>query len=155
MNGILLLISFLLIRFGFLSFLNTGAIKRAAHFPPMSGNGILAYWIYQISNIAIFVYLMFLTVIIEPSWRFYTGIVIYVSGLILCVICMINFAVPSDKGMNLNGLYRFSRNPMYVSYFVYFVGCTVLTKSLILGGIVLIFQTTAHWIYSFRRKVVY
>lgn len=112
----------------------------------MSGNENLAYWIYQISNIAIFVYLCFSTVIIKFSWPFYTGVVIYVSGLILCTICMINFAVPSNEGMNLNGLYRFSRNPMYVSYLVYSVGCVLLTHSPGLCVIVFIFQISSHWI---------
>lgn len=146
MNGFLLLIPFLLIRFGLLSILNKGAIKRAAHFPSMSGNEILAYWIYQISNVAIFVYLCFLKVIIESSWQFYTGLIIYVFGLMLCAISIVNFSVPSNEGLNLNGLYQFSRNPMYLSYFIYFVGCALLTQSLLLYGFVLIFQITSHWI---------
>jgi protein-S-isoprenylcysteine O-methyltransferase Ste14 len=146
MNGFLLLIPFLLIRFGLLSIINKGAIKRASHFPPMSGNEILAYWIYQISNIAIFVFLFFLTVIIEFSWRFYIGLIIYIFGLILCAISVINFSVPSNEGFNYNGLYRCSRNPMYVSYLIYFVGCALLAQSLVLCGIVLIFQITSHWI---------
>lgn len=146
MNGFLLLIPFLLIRFGLLSIINKDAIKRASHFPLMSGNEILAYWVYQISNIAIFVFLFFLTVIIEFSWRFYIGLIIYIFGLILCAISVINFAVPSNEGFNYNGLYRCSRNPMYVSYLIYFVGCTLLTQSLVLCGIVLIFQITSHWI---------
>lgn len=146
MNGFLLLIPFLLIRFVFLSILNKNAIKRAAHFPPMSGNEIIAYWIYQISNVAIFVYLCFLTVIIEFSWLFYTGLTIYIFGLVLCTISIINFAVPSNEGLNHNGLYRFSRNPMYLSYLIYFIGCAFLTRSLVLCVIVLIFQIAAHWI---------
>lgn len=146
MNGFLLLIPFLLIRFGLLSIINKGAIKRASHFPLMFGNEILAYWVYQISNIAIFVSLFFLTVIIEFSWRFYIGLIIYIFGLILCAISVINFAVPSNEGFNYNGLYRCSRNPMYVSYLIYFVGCAFLTQSLVLCGIVLIFQITSHWI---------
>jgi len=146
MNGLLLLIPFLLIRFGLLSIINKDAIKRAAHFPPMYGIEISAYLIYQISNIAIFVFLFFLTVIIEFSWLFYIGITVYILGLILCAISVISFAVPSNEGFNYNGIYHCSRNPMYVSYFIYFVGCALLTQSLVLCGIVLIFQITSHWI---------
>ena len=146
MNGFLLLIPFLLIRFGLLSILDKGSIKRAAHFPPMSGNGILAYWLYQSSNIAIFIYLCFLKVQIELSWRFYAGLMFYVVGLILCAISIINFARPSNGGLNSNGLYRLSRNPMYLSYFIYFVGCVLLTQSCLLCGFVLLFQITSHWI---------
>lgn len=146
MNGFLLLIPFLLIRFALLSKLNRGSIKRAAHFPTMQGNEILAYWIYQISNVAIFVYLCFLTVTIENSWIFIVGIVAYLLGLLLCTISIINFASPLEDGLNCNGIYGFSRNPMYLSYFFLFMSCSLLTQSLILCEIVLIFQISSHWI---------
>lgn len=145
-NGFLLLIPFLLIRFGFLSILSKGAVKRAAYFPPMNGSEVPAYWIYQISNAAIFICLWFLTVKIEGMWLFVAGLVIYLAGLVLCAVSMLDFSAPSETGFNYNGVYRFSRNPMYVSYFVYFLGCAVLTRSLILYGFVLIFQITSHWI---------
>ena len=45
-----------------------------------------------------------------------------------------------------DGLYRFSRNPMYVSYFVYFAGCVLLTRSRLLAALVLLFQLSEHWI---------
>lgn len=146
MNSFLLLIPFLLIRFVLLSIINKGAIKRASHFPPMFGSEIFACWIYQVSNIVIFVFLFFLTVIIDFSWLFYIGLIIYILGLILCAISIINFASPSNEGFSYNGLYRFSRNPMYVSYLIYFVGCALLTQSLVLCGIILIFQIASHWI---------
>jgi len=146
MNGFILLIPFLLIRFGLLSILNKGAIKRAAYFPPVIESEILAYFIYQISNIVIFVYLCFLTIIIEFSYIFYAGVIVYFLGLILCASSIINFAVPSDEGLNSNGLYSFSRNPMYLSYFVFFGGCALLTQSLILSVSVLIFIISTHWI---------
>lgn len=152
MNGFLLLIPFFLIRFGLLASLNKDAIKRAAHFPQMQGNEILAYWIYQISNIAIFVYLCFLTVTIEFSWIFYIGLLLYLFGLILCVISIINFADSSTEGLNSNGIYKLSRNPMYISYFVFFLACAVLTQSLILLGIILVFQISAHWIILSEEK---
>ncbi|WP_442911269.1 methyltransferase [Lachnoclostridium sp. An196] len=30
--------------------------------------------------------------------------------------------MPDENGLNTNGIYRFSRNPMYVAYFVCFTG---------------------------------
>ncbi len=35
---------------------------------------------------------------------------------------------------------------MYVAYFVYFVGCALLTQSMVLLGTVIAFQVSAHWI---------
>ena len=60
MNAFILLIPFLLI-----AFINEGAIKRAGYFAPLQGNEKIAYVIYQMANIGIFIY--FLSVIIDLS----------------------------------------------------------------------------------------
>ena len=146
MNGFLLLIPFLLIRFGVLSHLDRAAVKRAAFFAPMAGKEIAAYWIYQLSNAAIFIVLFFLKVPIDFSWQFWSGTLFYLLGLVLCTASVIDFAAPSGVGLNQNGLYRLSRNPMYLSYFILFMGCALLTHSVLLGGIVIIFQLSSHWI---------
>lgn len=75
MNGFLLLIPFLLIRFGLLNLLNKDGLKRAALFAPLIGTEKTAYWFYQISNILFFIYLFFLKVTTESYW-FYAGLVI-------------------------------------------------------------------------------
>lgn len=89
MNAFLLLIPFLLIRFGLLSLLNKDAIRRAAYFAPMIGKEVPAYLIYQVSNIAIFVYLCFLQIKVDNSWMCYAGIITFVLGLILCVFILL------------------------------------------------------------------
>ena len=146
MTGILLLVPFLLIRFAMLSVLNKKAMSRAAYFAPVRGKEKIAYYIYQTSNVGIFVYLLFLAIKADFSWRFYAGLGCYLLGLCLCAVTMVNFAFPDSTGLNTNGIYRFSRNPMYVAYFVCFVGMAMLTQSLILLGIVSVFQISAHWI---------
>ena len=107
---------------------------------------MFAYWVYQISNAAIFVYLCFLRVKPEVSWQFFSGAAVYLLGLALCAATIKDFASPSEGGINQNGLYRFSRNPMYLSYFLYFIGCVILTRSVILCVIVVVFQIASHWI---------
>ena len=146
MNGILLLVPFLLIRFALLSAINKKAVGRAAYFAPVRGKEKIAYYIYQISNVGIFVYLLFLAVKADFSWIFYIGLGCYLLGLALCAVTMAHFSFPDDTGLNTNGIYKFSRNPMYVAYFVCFLGMAMLTQSLILFGIVCIFQISAHWI---------
>jgi protein-S-isoprenylcysteine O-methyltransferase Ste14 len=145
MNAFLTVIPFILIRFGLLNILDKEALKRAAFFAPLIGNEKAAYWLYQISNILIFVYLCFLKIDPDPYW-FYVGLVIYGLGVLLCLVTVSNFAKPAENGINLKGLYRVSRNPMYVAYFIYFLGCVLLTQSLILLTILLVFQISAHWI---------
>lgn len=146
MNGFVLLIPFLFIRFYLLSKQKGNGIKRAAYFVPMEGNEKIAYWIYQITNVVIFVYLCFVTVDIKENNIFILGISLYILGLILCTFSILNFATPLENGLSNIGIYRYSRNPMYVSYFVLFIGCSLLTHSFILFVVVLIFQTSAHWI---------
>jgi protein-S-isoprenylcysteine O-methyltransferase Ste14 len=145
MNGFLLLIPFILIRFGLLSILNKEALKRAAFFAPLIGREKAAYWFYQISNILILVYLFFLKITTESYWL-YAGLVTYGLGVLLCLVSVSNFAKPEENGINLKGLYRISRNPMYMAYFIYFLGCVLLTQSLLLLAILTVFQISAHWI---------
>lgn len=145
MSGFFLLIPFLLIRFGLLSLISKEGIKRAAFFAPLIGREKVAYCFYQISTILIFVYLFFLKITTEINW-FYIGLVIFGFGVLLCLVSVINFAKPAENDMNLRGLYRISRNPMYVAYFIYFLGCVVLTQSLLLFAILIVFQISAHWI---------
>ncbi len=151
MNAFLTVIPFILIRFGLLSILDKKALKRAAFFAPLIGKEKAAYWFYQISNILIFVYLCFLEIAADPYWL-YSGLVVYGLGILLCIVLVSNFAKPAVNGINLKGLYRISRNPMYVAYFIYFLGCVLLTQSLILLAILIIFQISSHWIIIFEER---
>lgn len=145
MSGFVLLIPLLLIRFGLLSLISKEGIKRAAFFAPLIGREKVAYWFYQISTILIFIYLLFPKIITGTNW-FYIGLVIFGFGVLLCLMSVINFAKPAENGINFRGLYQISRNPMYVAYFIYFLGCVVLTQSLLLFAVLIVFQISAHWI---------
>lgn len=145
MNGALLLIPLLLIRFGLLGVLDKDGLKRAAYFAPLVGMEKAAYWVYQISNTVFFVYLFFLKIRSDSDW-FYTGIAVYGFGILLCTASVLAFAKPAENGINRNGFYRISRNPMYVAFFVYFLGCVLLTRSLLLLAVLLVFQFSSHWI---------
>lgn len=106
----------------------------------------MAYWFYQISNVAIVACLFFLPIKMDLRWLFYLGAAVYVVGILLLIVSVIHFAAPAENGINQKGLYALSRNPMYVAYFVFFMGCVLLTQSPVLLAFVLIFQIAAHWI---------
>lgn len=150
--GFLLLLPFFFIRFGLLSMLDRGAVTRAAYFAPLRKQEKPAYWVYQLSNVAIFLCTLFSRVKVTPLPLFCAGITLYCVGTILLVVSVINFAAPSQSGINRNGLYRLSRNPMYVAYFILFLGYAALTQSLLLLGFVLAFQLSAHWIIRSEER---
>ena len=146
MNGGVLLLPFLAVRFGLLLLVDKKAIGRAGHFAPVRREEQWASFIYQLSNIGLFAYLFFLTIRIDFSLQFYMGLVFYFSGIVLCAVSAVCFALPDESGLNINGIYQLSRNPMYVAYFICFAGMAFLTQSCLLLGIVLIFQVSAPWI---------
>lgn len=146
MNGFLLMVPFFGVRFGLLGVLGKEAVHRAAHFAPMYGRERAAYFVYQLATAAVVVYPAFLTVKPGLTWTFLLGLLCGGLGLILCIVSMGAFARPDDRGMCAGGIYRLSRNPMYLGYFLYFAGCALMTASPVLMGVVLIFQISAHWI---------
>ena len=141
-----LLLPFFLVRFGLLSLLNKEAVQRAAHFAPLLEREKGAYWLYQLSNTVLLIAPFFLRVKSIPRWLFFTGAGVYLAGLILLAASVASFAAPTESGVSVVGLYRFSRNPMYVAYFVFFLGCVLLTRSPVLLAALLVFQAAAHWI---------
>ncbi|HIS70200.1 MAG TPA: isoprenylcysteine carboxylmethyltransferase family protein [Candidatus Gallacutalibacter stercoravium] len=145
-RGVWLLVPFLFIRFGLLAVINREAVKRAAYFAPMKPNERWIYWLYQLSTAALLVSLCFLKILVSFSWLFYISVVLYFIGLALCAAAVVNFAAPSQEGLHTNGVYRYSRNPMYVSYFLIFTACALLTQSLALGGMVIVFIFASHGI---------
>lgn len=102
----------------------------AAHFPPFRGPEKPAYWLYQFSSAALLLGPFFASVHTAPAPLFLDGAALYAFGLLLLLLSVIGFAAPSESGVRHKGVYRISRNPMYVSYFFVFLGCVLLTQSL-------------------------
>lgn len=145
MNGALLLIPLFLIRYLLLSLFGKRASTRASFFAPMQGVEKRMYWIYQGSTLGIIVYLFFLKVQMD-NVVFQIGLGLYGISILLFIISTIHFAKPNETGMNQKGIYRFSRNPMYVAYFLYFISCAMLTHSMVLLCFVVTFGISSHWI---------
>lgn len=145
MNSALLLIPLFLIRYGLLGLVNKKALARAAHFPPMEGAEASMFWVYQAATLLILIAMFFLKITTTAPWLA-VGLAVYGLGVLLFALSTLNFAKPGGQGFNESGLYRFSRNPMYVAYFIYFLGCVLLTRSLLLLGLLCVFQLAAHWI---------
>lgn len=146
MNAFILMLPFFFIRLIMLPALNRDAARRAAEFAPVYGGEKFAYTIYQLSSVAIFIYPFFMRAEFDFSWQFWVGAVLYALGIVLLAASVYAFAKPDEKGLCTGGVYRFSRHPMYVAYFLVFMGVTALAKSPLLLSLTVMFQISAHWI---------
>ena len=77
---------------------------------------------------------------LERPWQLHTylGIIVFALGLIVMLRCILQFALegkgtlsPIDptKRLVVRGLYRYSRNPMYVGVMMILIGEAIITKS--------------------------
>ena len=143
MIGFLLIIPLLIVRYVLPLFLDKNTMKRASFTPPVKDR--IAFWVYMISTVAMLVYLFFIKIVFKSN-MFFIGVAISGIGILLYAISFINYGKPSEQGINTNGIYRFSRNPIYVAFFIYLLGCVLMTQSLVFFAIVIIYQVSVHWI---------
>ena len=143
-RGIFLIIPFFLIRFGLLSFFGKRAVSRVAYFAPINKDEIPSYYVYQISTAAIFLYTAFLDFYFDFSALTFLGGFLYILAHIMLAITIVNFSSPDEIGLSVKGIYKFSRNPMYLSYFICMLSWVLLTKSIVLLIIVIIYQISTH-----------
>lgn len=145
LNGFILVLPILFIRYGLLRIISKGALNRAAYYPPVVGIEKIAFIISQITMNIMFIYLIFLKAKLNTTINC-IGLGIFLLGIILYTLSTIDYAKPKANGFNCNGLYRISRNPMYISFFLYFLGCSILTNSWVLFIILILFQISFHYI---------
>jgi protein-S-isoprenylcysteine O-methyltransferase Ste14 len=73
------------------------------------------------------------------------GVCLSLAALVLYGMSIVQFARPDAGGINRSGLYAVSRNPMYVAFFLYFLGACMVTRSWLLLAILLVFQVSVHF----------
>lgn len=151
MSAAVLLIPFLVLRFGLMGVLGRGGLDRASHFAPMEGGARGAFWVYQLSTAGLFVGMFFENIHIQ-SLGFGAGLGLYLLGLGLLAAAVAAFCSPCQTGISTKGIYRFSRNPMYVAYDLIFLGCATLAKSWLLLGLTACFILSGHWIIRAEER---
>lgn len=117
----------------------------------MHGNEKAAYWIYQLATIFLFILPLFHKIKTDSTW-FSAGLVFYFMGIILYAAAVINFSRPQGNGLNTAGLYRVSRNPMYVTLFLCLLGCSLLAQSWGMLVALGVYQVSAHWIIRAEER---
>ena len=103
----------------------------------------------RISNIvsflffALIAYSIFLPLKLGTVW-FYVGFLIYLLGVTIETIAMLNFFTTSVHKPVTKGIYRISRNPMYLGIFLIFIGTGISCVSWIFLLLAVVFLVLSH-----------
>jgi len=98
------------------------------HAPQLNEQEKKLYNISVVTLLATIIYSAFLPLKLGTGW-FYAGLLIYLLGIIIGFIAMINFyTTPVDKPIT-KGVYAISRNPMYLGNFLIFAGTGIACAS--------------------------
>ena len=86
---------------------------------------------------------------ISSGALFWSGFIIFMSGIFLDLISMFSFSKETE-GLNTKGIYRWSRNPMYLGGFLFLLGLNIMGAALSLANIfmfvlTLLWTGITHW----------
>ena len=141
-NGWILSLMFLLISYVPMIFGGNGA-KRLVNFSWMNKRGKMLSFI---------VLILFLLIVILPIFNRITdneisiiiGFFLFASGVIGIITSYINYFATPINELIVKGMYKKSRNPIYVSTLISFIGIAVLCESFLLGVLFLIYFIVQH-----------
>ena len=119
--------------------------------PSEQKNKILSFLLVIIMFVS-FIYSIFMPLKFVTIW-FYTGLAVYLLGLVLIAITIINFATtPMDKPVT-KGVYRYSRNPMFIGWFVLYFGIAIACISWVYIVIIMLFILIIAYLSPFEEEV--
>ena len=120
--------------------------------PPTKRKDKTASSILVISMFFSFFYSIFVTLKLGTIW-FIIGLVVYLAGIVLINLTIINFAAtPIDKPVT-KGVYRFSRNPMFIGFFLVYAGISIACISGLYMVLTILFVLMVHYLSSFEETV--
>jgi protein-S-isoprenylcysteine O-methyltransferase Ste14 len=86
------------------------------------------YTIFLMLLLLLTVYSVFLPLFLGTIW-FYFGLLIWLAGLAIFLTAIVNIATTPIGQVFRNGMYRFSRHPMYIAMLAFFLGISVASAS--------------------------
>ena len=99
-----------------------------------------------------FFYSVFVPLKLGTIW-FSIGLVVYLVGIVLINVTMISFATtPIDKPVT-KGVYRYSRNPMFIGFFLVYAGIAVACISWVYMVLTILFTWMTNYLSSFEEAI--
>ena len=142
-NGFLLIIPMFIIRFGLPYLINPESLPKLQYFPEVIGVERIALRVYFITN----TFIIFSPIIFPVVFNFntfYIGICIYSIGILFFILSIISFS--QNSSFTHKGIYKLSRNPMYIGYLGIFLGTAIVINSIFHITIVIIYQAAVHFL---------
>ena len=122
----------------------TGGIFKKMGDVPYEKGEKRAYVIYMLVLLVLLAYSVFLPLKLGTLW-FYVGLTTYLVGLVMFLTAIVNIATTPLGHPFTQGMYRYSRHPLYFSISITFVGVSVASASwvfLLLSVVIMILQTS-------------
>ncbi|MFX0201204.1 MAG: methyltransferase family protein [Candidatus Hodarchaeota archaeon] len=129
-NAWIFVLSFFSLFIAFKILDHLGGKKRSSRpdKPPFNAKEEKLYGISQLAIWASNIYSVFLPLRLDTAW-FYAGLSIFLFGMVFTFLAGISLdATPMDRPAT-KGLYRISRNPIYLGCFLIYIGISIACAS--------------------------
>ena len=149
-NAWILIIPLTIFWVGGVKFLFSRRMPESA--PPSKSKDKILSSLLVIIMFVSFIYSILMPLKLGTIW-FSIGVVVYLVGLILIAITMINFATtPLNKPVT-KGVYRYSRNPMFIGWFLFYFGIGIVCISWVYIVITILFIIVVNYSSPFEEAV--
>ena len=114
----------------YVAFFRKGLFERtmSIHASIVTGTENKIFIFSKVIMFSVFIYSIFLPLQFGTIW-FSIGLPIYLLGLILQTITWVNLATSPVDELTTNGLYRYSRHPMYITQPLAYIGIGIASAS--------------------------
>jgi protein-S-isoprenylcysteine O-methyltransferase Ste14 len=121
--------------------------------PPINVRGIkIVSKILMIALFSSFIYSIFVPIKLGTIW-FYIGLPIYIFAIFLITISTINFTTTPINKPVTKGIYRYSRNPMFIGFFLCHLGIAIACISWVYLLLTIFFIITTFYLSPFEENI--
>ena len=106
----------------------TGGMSQKMESPPYKRNEKITFCILTSILSLLLIYSIFLPLKLGTMW-FYIGLPIYLLGLVVFKIAIVNIATTPVGEVFTKGIYRYSRHPMGLGMHIMHIGMSIATAS--------------------------